>query len=199
MVDIKEKIEKGHIHGRVIIQVIGKPKEHVEQTIKGYVQKIKDETNVEVLSEDYDKVNKHDEELFSSHAELEMLVKDIYTFIGFCFDYMPASIEIIEPKEFSFQANQIGSILNALQGRLHQLDMLIKQKNAENKFMKQNSHILISNMISLILHNNKMESKRLSDILGIQKQELDVFLEHLVKEKRLIKEGSLYTLNAKNE
>ena len=34
MVNIKEKLEKGWLHCRVVIEVIGKPKEHIEKAIQ---------------------------------------------------------------------------------------------------------------------------------------------------------------------
>ena len=39
--DVKEKLDEGYIQSRVVVEVIGKPKEHVEKTMQEYVDKIK--------------------------------------------------------------------------------------------------------------------------------------------------------------
>ena len=38
---IKQKIEEGWIHCIFIIEMLGKPKEHLEKTLKGYISALK--------------------------------------------------------------------------------------------------------------------------------------------------------------
>ena len=45
------------IHVRVVIEVVGKPKEHVEQSLAGYMDKIKNDEELEVLKFKDKKVN----------------------------------------------------------------------------------------------------------------------------------------------
>ncbi|OVE75010.1 hypothetical protein BVX95_00545, partial [archaeon D22] len=35
--EFKEKLEEGYFHFNAIIEMVGKPKEHIEKTIKDYV------------------------------------------------------------------------------------------------------------------------------------------------------------------
>ncbi|MEM3127156.1 MAG: hypothetical protein QW331_03765, partial [Candidatus Woesearchaeota archaeon] len=116
--DIKEKLEKGYIHARVIIELMGKPKEHVEKTIKDYIKHISEDQNFEVLNQEIAPLEPK-EEYFVTFAELEILCKDVPSLVGFCFDYMPSSIEIIEPEKINYDRHQLSSIINDLQARLH--------------------------------------------------------------------------------
>ena len=49
---IKQKIEEGWIHCIFIIEMLGKPKEHLEKTLKGYISALKKDKKVETLKEE---------------------------------------------------------------------------------------------------------------------------------------------------
>ena len=53
MVNVKEKLDAGYIQCRVIIELVGKPKEHIEKTLRSYVEKIKQNENYDVLEQEY--------------------------------------------------------------------------------------------------------------------------------------------------
>ena len=191
MDNVKEKLEKGIIQAKIIIEIVGKPKEHVEDTIKGYVEKIK--KNFDVISIDIAEVKKaKEQEMFSTFVELELLVKDLNSLIGFCFDYMPSSIEIIEPKQFALKETDIGNLLTELQGKLHHLDMMIKQVNNENKFLKSNTSNLMKNMIRLLIFKDGMELEGLARIMGIDKKDLEKFLDVMIKKEHVEKKENKY-------
>ena len=40
-INIKEKVDKGYVHARVILEMLGAPKEHIEQTLHDYIEDIK--------------------------------------------------------------------------------------------------------------------------------------------------------------
>ena len=47
--------EKTHIRCKIIVEILGKPKEHVEKTIRMYVDKVKNDSDVIVLKTDFSK------------------------------------------------------------------------------------------------------------------------------------------------
>ena len=141
------KSEKQHIRCRTIIEVLGKPKEHVKKTIKDYVEKIKQDPDLIILKEDFANTKQQDK-LWSTFAELEMVIKGIPRLIGFCFDYMPSSLEIIKPDELTLNNRVIANFLNDLQARLHSMDMIIKQLKNENLFLRKNMNMIwIKNLL----------------------------------------------------
>lgn len=198
MVNIKEKLAQGYVQSRVIMEVVGKPKEHVEAAIKEYLEKLGKNPDLEVLKEDISEAKEVKDEknpgLWGAFAEIEMLTKNFQILINFCFDYMPSSVEIIEPKELKLKDSQITSILTDLQGKLHQIDMIAKQLNNENIFLKKNTKALLRNNISILLLKSKLTADQLSKFVGLKKEELEKFLEIMIKENRVRKEEGKYSL-----
>src|SRR3989338_1201874 len=103
---------------RAVVEVLGKPKEHVDSTLKGYLQKLKENSRYEVLKEDLAELKQHEEsELWMAFAELEIKTAGVTEIIDFCFDCMPSLIEIIEPEELQLDSLAASSFLNDMQAR----------------------------------------------------------------------------------
>src|SRR3989338_4759046 len=92
--------EQTHIRCKVIIEVLGKPKGHVEDSIRDYVEMIKKDSELIAMNADFSEAAEKNW-LWAVFVELYMVVKGIQKLIGFCFDYMPSSIYITNPDEFS--------------------------------------------------------------------------------------------------
>ena len=85
-------LDDTHIRCRAIIEVLGRPTGHVEETLKKYTESIKKDNELSVLSLTIKPAQAVDKDLFSSFAELELVLKGMPKLLGFCFDYMPSSI-----------------------------------------------------------------------------------------------------------
>jgi hypothetical protein len=196
MVDIKEKLEKGYIHARVIIGIVGKPKEFIEQTLKDYIANIKKHEDYILLNSDFSEARELEEDktLFSTFSEVELLAKNINALTGFCFDYMPSSIEILAPEKLNISAPYFSQVMNDLQGKLHKLDMALKQASNENEYINKNVNLLLRNMVTLIIGKNKRTLEEISALSGLQEKDINIFLENLIKKGVLEKEGNFYKL-----
>jgi len=92
-----------NIHFRTVVEIIGKPIEHVEKAINNYIEKLKENSKYEVIKEEIAEIKKQDDqELWATFAELEIKTEKIEDITDFCFNYMPAIIDIISPKEIAF-------------------------------------------------------------------------------------------------
>ncbi len=126
------------LKARAIIEILGSPEEHVKKTMQMILDKVKKYPDTKILQEKMFPAEKiSDKNLWSTFAELDMEVKSIQTLTGFCFDFMPSSIEIIEPEELPMQHHAISDVLNDLLARLHQYDMVLKNIHAENILLKK--------------------------------------------------------------
>ena len=188
-----ERLEKGQIHSRVIIEVLGKPKEYVEKAIKNYIEKIKQDDNITVVKEDLADT-KEQEGMWINFVEMEIWTKGIAEMINFCFDYMPSSIEIIEPKEFNLKSHVFAGFLNDLQGRLHRLNTVVKQIGNENLSLKKNTETLISNIISVMALKDGKTVEQFSKVIGLTQESMQKLLDKMIEDKRLKKEGDKYFL-----
>ncbi len=124
------------LKARIIIEILGSPKEHVEKSIRLVVDKIKEEKKVTLISE-YISEAAEVKGFWSSFTELTIEVEYIKRLVDICFDYMPSTVEILEPESINFESNKIESMLNDLLARIHRYDMLLKNFNAENYVLKQ--------------------------------------------------------------
>jgi hypothetical protein len=123
---------------RVVIELAGFPKEHIEEVMQKIIEKIKE--NFEVIrAETFDSIELKDKMsgFWSIFSELELKFNDINSITLFCFEYMPSSIEILEPEELRFASTEIAGFLNDLLGRLHEYDMVVKNLQAENMAMNK--------------------------------------------------------------
>ena len=134
---IQEKMEKGAIIARLVIELLGKPKEHIEETLKLVVQRLKEEGNVDLLKEEiFEAQFREDTKLFSSFVELEILVKDLPALSSLCFFYLPSSVEIIEPAEMLLKCSDSTDLINNLMGKLHEMDMSLKNLRLEKSLTR---------------------------------------------------------------
>ena len=185
--------EKTHIRCKVIIEILGKPKEHVEKTLRMYVDKIKDDSDLIILNSDFSEAVEK-EKLYAIFVELDMIIKGIPKLIAFCFDYMPSSIEISKPEEFIMRKSSVEDLINDLQARLHDVDMMVKRQKNENDFLRQNLNKSVSNIILISLASGNLNKGEISEVTGIHDKELDIFLEELLKGNKLKEEQGIYSL-----
>lgn len=123
------------VQAKIVIEILGTPKDHVEDAMKKVIEKLKEEQGVKLLRETTYKAEQI-KNMWSTFSDLEIEVEDVSKLIGICFDYMPSSIEIIEPSKMDLETTTIADFLNDFLARLHKTDMMLKNAMAENKWLK---------------------------------------------------------------
>ena len=181
------------IQFRAVLEVIGKPKEHVEKAIRGYLGTLKQDKKYQLVQEDLAEVKKQDNaELWSTFAELELKTSKIEFLTAFCFEYMPSIIEVIEPQQFTFSDGDLSQFLNDLQAKLHQVDMVAKEVKIEREILQQNMTALLKNYILVLLSKNQLTSEQLSKLTGVDKEKLEDYLDLMIDEGKIDLKGNLY-------
>ncbi|MFA6888989.1 MAG: hypothetical protein WC254_05850 [Candidatus Woesearchaeota archaeon] len=185
---------KNIIKARIIIEMLGAPKEHIQDTLKGYIEKIKtEEKNMTVRQVDYAEP-KESNALFSVFAELEIDFHDMPALTYFCFDYMPSSIEIYEPEEITYSCNDFTDFMNDLQARLHKFDRLIKNLSAENKVIKKNGLTLARNIVIATLEATPKSLAEISKRSGMPEEHIKKFINILLQEGKIKEKDEKYSL-----
>ncbi len=206
MADVKKLLEGGWIRCRVIIELAGKPKEHVEKTMKDYITQLKEEKGIVVLQEEIAALKEMDtgaqedekiKELWTTFAEIEMMVEEFERLTAFCIMYMPSSVEIIEPEQMQVDSQQFTRFFNDLQARLHQLDMIAKQEKTEVQFLRKNLHGLLKNYVTLLLRKQALRAEQLSMLTGVGVPIMEDFLDTLIKKGQVVMEGETYKVKEK--
>ena len=107
-----------------ILEIVGRPKEHLVKTLDGLIESINKEKGIKVIEK---KINepvelKNNKDFYTTFAEVEVEVEEILQIAMLMFKYMPANIEIIEPELLALSNNGWNEIFNELTRRLHAYD-----------------------------------------------------------------------------
>lgn len=117
------------IRARMILEIMGRPPEHVTKALELLITKLTQEKGVVI-----DKQTIHEpvpvkeaKDLHTAFAELEVGFDSIPTYLGIMFAYLPSNIEIMEPQEIRIKNDQLTSLGNTLIARIHMYDAIAKR------------------------------------------------------------------------
>jgi len=100
---------------------------------------------------------KNARDLFTSFMEVEVLVKGLVGLFEVCLDYMPSSIEIIEPSDLKMSLSQANSAINEFAGRLHKHNEVSNKLVAENQILRQKLQDLLQGRVIIEQEDVKTE------------------------------------------
>jgi hypothetical protein len=182
------------VHARVIIQMMGGPKKHIEDTLRKYIDKIEEDYADIKVKKKYVSPAKKEGELFELFAELELVIDGAENLVWFCFDYMPSSVEIIEPEQLVYDSHDFMNFLNDLQQKLHKVDMALKNLSAENQVLRKNGTQLLKNLLVQQLRTGPKDISALVKGSGVPQDHVSAFLDSMIEEKKVKKDKGLYHL-----
>lgn len=181
------------VTARAIIQMMGAPKEHLTKTMKMYMENISAQhKGIAVLGEERSRPKK-EKSMYSMFTEVELEANSAADLVWFCFDYMPSSVEVLEPGEIRLRAQDFTSFLNDLQDKLHKVDMAVKNLSAENQVIKKNGFQLLRNLALVLLRKPK-DTDTVARQAGVPKEHMQKVMDALEKDGKIKKEGSLYQI-----
>jgi hypothetical protein len=133
-----------------IIEIAGKPEEHVRETIEKMIDILKKNKKVEIIKKETAPTKKVElsnpsnpsqkVNIFSSFAELELSFPNFDELMQFIFMFMPSSIEILEPEELKINQKDIEDSLNDLLGRLHEQSKIVMEYQALKQEIRNLQH-----------------------------------------------------------
>lgn len=188
----KEHVAKGHVLARIIIEVLGAPKEHVEGAVQIVVDRVHKTKDAEVVSENtYEAEEKG--KLFVTFSELEIWFHNLDTLSNFLFEFTPSSVEILQPQQLSMNANFASGFLNDFLLKMHELGLKLKDTAASVQLLQKNADALIRNMFNMVLQAPK-SPEEISKATGIPKENVDALLENFMKAKLVVEDDGHYVL-----
>ena len=119
--------EKG-IRAMLILDVIGRPPQHLVETLEKIAEEMGKEKGVAVKSKSIKEptVMKENKEFYTTFSEIEIEVENILYLAILMFKYMPAHIEVISPEKITLSNNEWSDILSELVRRLHSYDEIAR-------------------------------------------------------------------------
>ena len=193
-VEREQVLEKGGVLCRAICEILGKPKDHVAETARVLVQRAREQKDVELLEYDTPEVVAQGK-LFTTFIEMEILFKTKGALMGFCFDFMPSSIEVLEPETIVMENDFFASWLNELQGRLHKVDMVAKERTILSEMQDTNFATLLKYNLLSHLRTGSLMPRDLQRKVGVDQQTLERFLAILLERGEVLREGDLLKLS----
>lgn len=180
---------------KAIIEMLGAPKEHIEQVLKDFVEKrLKDpEVNYKINSEEYAEA-KEAGKLFSCFVELDISCKAVNELVEFVFEAMPSSLEVYHPKELTWDLSTINGLLNDCAARIHQTDMIVKNLRSDNSLLNKNSIELLRNFVRYLVREGNSSLEQISEKIGIASEEMKPFLDRMIEDNRLALSEGTYAI-----
>ena len=144
-----------------IIEILGRPKEHLEKSLKELIEKLGNEKGVNIIeskvhepklleqketdNQETKKIKDTLEktgmiltnEIYTAFAEVDAELEDLNSLLVVAFNYMPSNIEITHPEKFLLKNSDIGSILTNTILRLHRYDELVKNISVDKSIFEE--------------------------------------------------------------
>jgi hypothetical protein len=197
--EAKQKLKDGWIHVLVTFQIVGKPAKHVDESLKAFLEAIKKDERIYWLEQHVDKAqktedSKDNEEFFSAFAEVDLLVQNLETLNWLCVNYMPATVEVIEPHDFELSGLDVQNWVGDVLARLHQISAAYKQQTAEVDFLKSNFNTLMRNVILLSLAKGPKKLSELVKDTTLVEKVTEAHLKKLLTEGKVVEKKGVYHL-----
>ncbi|MFC1723138.1 hypothetical protein ACFL0V_03285 [Nanoarchaeota archaeon] len=183
----QERVSQGQLMARIVIEVLGAPKEHIEDAIELLVKRIHKEEDCEVNSEETFEATEKGK-LFSTFSEIDIWFKDLKTLEKFMFEYAPASVEISQPSEINITSNFFSGILNDFMAKLHDHAFKLKDVSGNAQALARNTDAVIRNFILFLIQEPK-DTAEIAKTTGIPEKNMEAILEKLSEANIIKKDG----------
>jgi hypothetical protein len=122
-----------------ILEVAGKPPEHLTKTLENIIEKIKKEKGVKLIDKKTHEPSpiKDQENFYTNFTEIELEIENPSILLSIIFRYMPSHVEIVYPESIKFTNDGLGIVLNELTRRLHGYDEIARIIQVEKKILEK--------------------------------------------------------------
>ncbi|MEK6886989.1 MAG: hypothetical protein AABW88_04095 [Nanoarchaeota archaeon] len=138
-------------------------------------------------------------DVFMSVLSFDIGIKQKVSIFEFCFEYMPFFIEVTEPMNITFSANELSNYLSDIQATVHKIDEALKtyklkfdELSGKYSTLSTNMVRMLRNNILLSLKEKAKTMKELSKNVGISEEQLLPFVDKMVADKEITLEKNKY-------
>ena len=115
----------------MIVEMAGRPAEHLSVALEKHIGVLNEISDIKVhsikLSEPNEvemKTENVGDKMWTAFAEADFECENFARLSETMFDFMPSSVEVIEPSKVTLDMNEATSLLNNISGRMHRYDEL---------------------------------------------------------------------------
>ena len=152
------------IKAMFIFEILGRPPEYVKESLEEHILNLEKIEGIKILNKKIhepkelnpDKLAKNGKlekeqakDLYTSFAEVELIVDNISLLFSITFRLLPSHVEIISPDEFRLKNFDLNSIISELAIKLHRYDEVAKVLTMENQSLRNHVNLLHSKGIKI--------------------------------------------------
>lgn len=117
------------VKAQFIIEIMGRPPEHIKEALNTLVVKMGSEKGVNILGKKYfdPKPIEKVDNMFSAFAQIDAEFETISHFFSILMGYMPSNVEVYEPEKFKMSADEVNDLANFITSKLHRYDEIAKR------------------------------------------------------------------------
>jgi hypothetical protein len=112
----------------MIVEMAGCPAQHVRENLEKHVGVLKGAKDIEVdsIKVSEPKEMENNKGIFTCFSEVEFETLNFSRLSEVVFDFMPSSVEVIEPSNLNLNISEATSLLNNISGRFHRYDEIAR-------------------------------------------------------------------------
>ena len=128
----------------MIVEIAGRPAEHVKAALETHVGVLKQVKDVSVHSINVSEPKEIEESegIFTCFAEVDFEAETFLRISEIMFDFMPSSVEVLEPARVSLNIGEATALLNNIAGRMHRYDEIAKIAKIRTNQMAQKMQMM---------------------------------------------------------
>ena len=148
----------------MIVEIAGRPAEHVKGALENHVGVLNQVKDVVVHSINVSEPKKieGEEEVYTSFAEVDFETETFLKISEIMFDFMPSSVEVIEPSKVSLRIDEATALLNNIAGRMHRYDEIAKFAKIKTNQMEQRMQMMQQEIMKRDAVEKSAETKKKS-------------------------------------
>ncbi len=139
----------------MIVEMAGRPAEHLTKALEnhiGILNKVEDVTVHSIKVSEPQEIKREgstpEDVMFTAFAEADFECESFARLTETMFDFMPSSVEVIEPSKVNLDMGEATALLNNISGRMHRYDEIAKvagvQLQQMNAQLQANQKALIN-------------------------------------------------------
>ena len=125
------------LRASIIIEILGRPPEHVKEALNTLITKLGTEKGVKLLDKTYHEPIpvESSKDLFTAFAEVMLELDNLTDFFSVIFAYMPSNIDFIQPEKLVLTNIELNELANKITARLHEYDAITKNSLVEREII----------------------------------------------------------------
>ena len=149
------------IEARLILEILGRPKEHVKNTLGMLVDQMDKEKGVSVKKKTiHEPVEiKDSKDMFTTFAEVEADFVSINVLFGIVFAYLTSNVEVISPSSLKFTNDEMSGVASNIMARMHFYETVTKNLIAQRDILVNKLREMGVDLSTLQIPQPKVQAK----------------------------------------